>query len=1125
MRCGGQEWRRPTRNCAEKQAEDKIVSALDVSALRSSSPSLTESRAKRRRSTFSLSLPWQLRDRNVETAGTANLTSNCSSLSISGQSFAKRFANLFPELATTSKCGSFQCSSSLKTPPLTPPDHSLQSEQSARRYTQALMLAVSSGASASAGGHDCSCSCLVHEYACALEWDVAAWQGTLFITTTHVCFYGVRSEEAFRILVGYKNVFSVSRLGHDSIRIIGTSDARADRNLIDEARAHSEENFKDCSEFVFTGFASQDQVVADIVEQRMMHGQDVDADVSEPTFSQNPCSNGCEYAFCGGSQILKAPAGFCTGCDKRGPSCAQPSPLNARSSTTDVEKARAETRSFADLEGVLHWEDNAPSSRSGSSISLSSSNSQEQFAATARSYRKSAGAVQSSGRSPETEEDIASDTAYAGPLNVQQHSGGISAPIPIQCSAASASMRGPKLKAPTPPPSLLSPPLTTTKVSRSSPMVRGAARPGAPQEPSIGPRKGPHHDGIEEVESEEEVSIATSSSPSQRSSIHGSTIQGSPQPDAGAQTLTQAQRLTMSTTESFTTIAPPLAPCGCSRHYKYPILSTIIPTSLEKCFEVLFSARGAGQGDRLVSETLRSVNGSHNIKITPWTRRQAENVDNKNSWEGKVRTLEHSSILKAHHSKNARTDCRETQRVLEYCPHTIRVLSGVWPNLSGGHLIALLSQICFTWDSPGYTRIKCFTEVEYTRAPSWVSAYEADLLEPIDRFYKELIRRLVESIDKRDATHGWSITTPTTSNSPAAALPVIQQKPFLAKASSTITSPTCNTKSFSLQDLPDSSPALSLLSQQLRRNPPAQSKKSRVSMESARPTAVSVVEPSASHAMTVPTTRRNKTAALIIQAMFPVPVSPIRNQPLVQEQAASKDHSRAGDLVAKSDATAVVFWTELLKKGMSLLGTATNRTRAVPIAGQLITSGSEAASKDHVSKSISTLSNGSTQVGDRSNGEIVGEETADPRLSSAAPSYHPSVCIARSSARQDLEKHTAGSASSYKIPRVILVFFTVGMVISAMNVWHLFSAVSSVVDMLQQSQSSISFNDGAYEQHLSRIQRDMLQQHHSHETLAPIQQQKELLRAEIAELMLMLASARRRSEQDHGAILHSDIMI
>ncbi|KAF9947363.1 hypothetical protein BGZ70_002720 [Mortierella alpina] len=469
-------------------------------------------------------------------------------------------------------------------------------------------------------------------------------------------------------------------------------------------------------------------------------------------------------------------------------------------------------------------------------------------------------------------------------------------------------------------------------------------------------------------------------------------------------------------------------------------------------------------------------------------------------------------------TNSARTDCRETQRVLEYSPHTIRVLSDVWPNLSGGHLISLLSQICFTWDSPGYTRIKCFTEVEYTRAPSWVSAYEADLLEPIDRFYKELIRRLVESIDKRDATHGWSVTTPATSALPSATEPIAQQKSFLGKANSTNKPPTCNTKSSQPQDPHDSSPALSLLSQQLRKNPPAQPKKSRVSMESARPTTDFVVAPSASHAMTVPTARRNKTAALIIQAMFPAPVSPSGNLSIIPEQAASKDYSRAGDLVAKSDAVAAVLWTRLLKKGTSFLKTATNRTATVPVAGQAITSSSEIASKDHVSKSISTLSIGSTQVRDRSKSEIGDEETAGPRLRSASPSCDPSARISRPSDGQHSEKHTAGAAPSYKILRVVLVFCTVGMVISAMNVWHLYSAVASVVDMLHQSHSSISLNDAAYEQHPLGTQRDMFQkqQHHSHGALAPIQQQKDLLRAEITELMLMLASARRHSQPGHA---------
>ncbi len=83
-----------------------------------------------------------------------------------------------------------------------------------------------------------------------------------------------------------------------------------------------------------------------------------------------------------------------------------------------------------------------------------------------------------------------------------------------------------------------------------------------------------------------------------------------------------------------------------------------------------------------------------------------------------------------------------------------------------------------------------------------------------------------------------------------------------------------------------------------------------------------------------------------------------------------------------------------------------------------------------------------------------------------------------------------------------------------MNVWHLYSAVSSVVDVLQLSHGSIILSGEAYDHHSVGFQRDTVQQqrHYYHESLSPIQKQKETLQAEITELMLMLDSARRRSK-------------
>ncbi|KAF9561105.1 hypothetical protein EC968_005846 [Mortierella alpina] len=246
--------------------------------------------------------------------------------------------------------------------------------------------------------------------------------------------------------------------------------------------------------------------------------------------------------------------------------------------------------------------------------------------------------------------------------------------------------------------------------------------------------------------------------------------------------------------------------------------------------------------------------------------------------------------------------------------------------------------------------------------------------------------------------------------------------------------------------------------------------------------------------------------------MFPVPVTPTRNLSQISEQAAEKNSPQAGGLVAKSDAMAAILWTGLLKKGMSVLKTVTNRTTTAPFAEQVMIPKSDKVSKDHACKlKTSAPSIDSTQASEREH-----EETADPRLGCTAASCHSQVQTSGTLNGPHSGKQTLRPNLSYANLRVIFVFFGVGMIISAMNVWHLYNAVSSVVEVLQLSHEPIQLNGASSEQYLVGIQRGTFQgkQHHFHETLAPIQKQKDLLRAEIIELMLKLDSARRSLKED-----------
>lgn len=91
------------------------------------------------------------------------------------------------------------------------------------------------------------------------------------------------------------------------------------------------------------------------------------------------------------------------------------------------------------------------------------------------------------------------------------------------------------------------------------------------------------------------------------------------------------------------------------------------------------------------------------------------------------------------------TACFETQQVTEYSEHVILIHSeSRTPNVPYGEHFSTVNQICMTWDSPGKTKIQCFTEVRFKKSIMWSGKVEAGSLEGSGGFYKELIRQLAE---------------------------------------------------------------------------------------------------------------------------------------------------------------------------------------------------------------------------------------------------------------------------------------------------------------------------------------------------------------------------------------------
>ncbi|KAG0371611.1 hypothetical protein BGX24_001435 [Mortierella sp. AD032] len=214
---------------------------------------------------------------------------------------------------------------------------------------------------------------------------------------------------------------------------------------------------------------------------------------------------------------------------------------------------------------------------------------------------------------------------------------GLSAPIPIQQQLVSPSSKQPWRKAPTPPPSLLSPSLTTTKVSRSLSTECGIAGSGSLQSQTTRTLKDSRSGNIFiSAENVDSTTIPLPSSPCNNLIGLGSSIDPDPPyQDQHAPNFVGEPK----------DVGPPA--CSCVEHYRYAILSTIVPLPLDLCFEWLYSAQGLGHGDQLLRKAHNTVNSSVHIDVSPWTKPESENYATKtNEWETKTRRLHYTVTFK-----------------------------------------------------------------------------------------------------------------------------------------------------------------------------------------------------------------------------------------------------------------------------------------------------------------------------------------------------------------------------------------------------------------------------------------------------------------------------------------------
>jgi len=175
----------------------------------------------------------------------------------------------------------------------------------------------------------------------------------------------------------------------------------------------------------------------------------------------------------------------------------------------------------------------------------------------------------------------------------------------------------------TPPPILISPSMTTTKVSHSSSTVQSVAEPGTCRNISLHLRK----------ESREALLEGTRA-------------------DLRAKSRSRAKAAALSKAKAKARRVTPAGPvaCNCQRHYKNAVASTVIPLPLNLCFELLFSGKGAGEGDKLTCDTHRFKDGSTEIKITPWQKEErlakSTTMGGNAAWEDQKRNLEYSVTFK-----------------------------------------------------------------------------------------------------------------------------------------------------------------------------------------------------------------------------------------------------------------------------------------------------------------------------------------------------------------------------------------------------------------------------------------------------------------------------------------------
>ncbi|ORZ10335.1 hypothetical protein BCR41DRAFT_372510 [Lobosporangium transversale] len=258
---------------------DRSISSVDfpesVTILQSTPIPVPVPRSRSdRRPAFTLGLPWRPQSEYSVTSATASSSAGLRTGLTKAQ---RRFIKSFPELADLVVVPSAYCAPCLAAPSQTSPPSSSFATAISTPSDYSSTVSPSTLALSSCPRH-------FDDFACALEREIL-WQGTLYVTATHVCFYGKHFGRTVRVMVDYRDLISVDKekkmgVFPSSIRIRVRTPLTATASLsTTEVPTFSQdpmtntEGDSSIKDYVFTSLMSREQAYAIMERNWAIHRQ------------------------------------------------------------------------------------------------------------------------------------------------------------------------------------------------------------------------------------------------------------------------------------------------------------------------------------------------------------------------------------------------------------------------------------------------------------------------------------------------------------------------------------------------------------------------------------------------------------------------------------------------------------------------------------------------------------------------------------------------------------------------------------------------------------------------------------------------------------------------------------